>query len=190
MIGFHKQVSIRQKIITNSTFTSGVVLVIAATTMPLSDYYKKRNAMVETTSMLADLVEINVGAALVFRDPEAAMEVLSELKAVPDVTSAFIYSADGELLAKYISNRPQHQNLQTQVQGNLYGYGQEQLSAVESQNYISAFTPKLLDLSAPLKVQDELVSMISIHVDLAPMITGFYLPVLHHHPMPMSIQPV
>ena len=115
MIGFHKRASIRQKIIAISTLTSGIVLTVAATTMLLSDFYKERSAIVETTSMLADLVEINVGAALVFRDPEAATEVLSELKAVPDVAAAYIYSDEGGLFAKYISEKPQHQNLQTQT---------------------------------------------------------------------------
>ena len=174
MIGFHKRASIRQKIIAISTLTSGIVLTVAATTMLLSDFYKERGAIVETTSMMADLVEINVGAALAFQDPEAATEVLSELKAVPDIAAAFIYSVKGDLFAKYISEKPQHQNLQAQKTDGVYGHPLQQLRDIGVQDYITVFDSELLDLSAPIKVDGELVGLINIHVDLEPMINGFY----------------
>ena len=174
MIGFNKRASIRQKIIAISTLTSGIVLTVAATAMLLSDLYIERNAIVKATSMLADLIEINVGAALVFKDPEAATEVLSELKAVPDIAAAFLYSSEGDLFAEYTSENPQHQNLQAQTTDNTYRNPLEKLRDIGAQNYITAFKSKLLDLSAPIKVDGETVGLINIYMDLEPMIAGFY----------------
>ncbi|MFC1778327.1 CHASE sensor domain-containing protein, partial [Pseudomonadota bacterium] len=174
MIGFNKRASIRQKIIAISTLTSGIVLTVAATAMLLSDLYIERNAIVKATSMLADLIEINVGAALVFKDPEAATEVLSELKAVPDIAAAFLYSSEGDLFAEYTSENPQHQNLQAQTTDNTYRNPLEKLRDIGAQNYITAFKSKLLDLSAPIKVDGETVGLINIYMDLEPIIAGFY----------------
>lgn len=174
MIGLHKRASIRQKIIAISTLSSGVVLTIAAATILLSDLYIERKAIVKTTSMLADLIEINVGAALVFEDPETATEVLSELKTVPDIAAVFLYASEGALFAKYIGENPQHQYFQDQTADNAYANAQEKLRNIGTQDYITAFESKMLDLSAPIKVDGETVGFVNIYMDLEPMITGFY----------------
>jgi len=174
MIGFLKITSIRQGIIAISTFTSGIVLLIAATTMMLSDFFKERSAIVQSTAMLSNLVEINAGATLVFRDPEAAAEVLSVLRAEQNIATALIYSDEGELFAKYISERPQHRKLQAQTSDNERAYRQERLNTLGSPTYTAVFRPMLLDFSAPIRVDGETVGVLNMQVDLEPMTSWFY----------------
>ena len=80
MIGFLKITSIRQGIIAISTFTSVIVLLIAATTIMLSDFFKERSAIVQSTAMLSNLVEINAGAM------ENAIALVEEGVACPLLT--------------------------------------------------------------------------------------------------------
>jgi signal transduction histidine kinase/ActR/RegA family two-component response regulator len=174
MIGFLKITSIKQGIIAISTITSGIVLLIAATTMMLSDFYKERSAIVQATAMLSNLVEINAGATLVFRDPEAAVEVLSVLRAEQNIATALIYSGEGELFAKYTSERPQHRKLLAQSSDNEHAYRQERLNTLDSPTYTAVFRPMLLDFSAPISVDGEAVGVLNMQVDLEPMTTWFY----------------
>jgi len=60
-----------------------------------------RSAMVEDLSVLAAVIGMNAGPALVFDDQSAAAETLSALSAQGHVMAAVIYGADDQVFARY-----------------------------------------------------------------------------------------
>jgi two-component system, sensor histidine kinase and response regulator len=60
-----------------------------------------RRNMADNCRTLAEVFSANSTAALSFRDPAAAKELLATLAASPDVVSAVVYSADGRPFAVY-----------------------------------------------------------------------------------------
>lgn len=65
------------------------------------DLWGLKTAMGRDLETLADVLARNSTAALAFRDPAAARDVLQALRAEPSVTAACIYTQDGSPLAKY-----------------------------------------------------------------------------------------
>ena len=96
------------------------------------------------------------------------------LRAEQNIATALIYSDEGELLAKYISERPQHRKLKAQTSDNERAYRQERLNTLGSPTYTAVFRPMLLDFSAPIRVDGETVGVLNMQVDLEPMTSWFY----------------
>jgi PAS domain S-box-containing protein len=71
--------------------------------------YETRSSAVATSQNLetmAGIIASNSTAALVFDDPKLAQEILSGLKAEPDVTAAAIYDRYGKLYSYYPAGSP------------------------------------------------------------------------------------
>jgi signal transduction histidine kinase/DNA-binding response OmpR family regulator len=77
-------------------------LLVACAAVLAYDQITARNSMRNDLDVLAEIFSANSTAALTFADRPAAEELLSTLKAKRHVTSAFLYTADGELFAKYL----------------------------------------------------------------------------------------
>jgi signal transduction histidine kinase/CheY-like chemotaxis protein len=73
--------------------TSGAILVY--------DYFYGRESMRHSTEVLAEIIGSNSTAALAFDDARTANEILSGLKADPQVVSAHIFTREGRLFARY-----------------------------------------------------------------------------------------
>ncbi|HEV8524931.1 MAG TPA: CHASE sensor domain-containing protein, partial [Terriglobales bacterium] len=72
------------------------------------DVVANRRAMVQEVETLAGMVGENSTAALTFRDLQAAQQVLSALRADPNILAACIYSAAGEPFAHYARQGIEH----------------------------------------------------------------------------------
>ena len=107
--------SIKKKVILISTATSAIVLTFAAMVLIAGDYVAERNAIVESTSILAKVIGINSGAALAFQDPDAAKEILSALAVRTDIAAGTIRARDGKIFAAYYSARPRHKVLLNEI---------------------------------------------------------------------------
>ncbi|HZU41380.1 MAG TPA: response regulator [Terriglobales bacterium] len=98
--------SIRRKLILIIMATSSTVLLLASAALVSYDLLTFRAAMIRDVATLADVIGGNCTAALAFRDPQAAEDVLSALRAEPNVTAAAIYTRDKELFAHYQRDNP------------------------------------------------------------------------------------
>ncbi|MFT5692931.1 MAG: signal transduction histidine kinase, partial [Oceanicoccus sp.] len=174
MINWLNKSSIKKKIILMSTATSAIVLTFAAVVLIASDYVSERNAIVESTSILAKVIGINSGAALAFQDPDAAKEILSALAVRTDIAAGSIRARDGEIFAAYYSSRPQHKALLNEIQANEGQFNRSKIDAFGTSSYVAQFRSSYLELSAPLKVSGEMLGVISINVDLAPLASSIY----------------
>ncbi len=82
-------------------FTVILALLPACGAVLTHDWISDRSEMRNDLETLADMIGSNSTAALTFHDQQAAEEVLSGLRAKPHIIAASIYSAEGELLARY-----------------------------------------------------------------------------------------
>ncbi len=99
--------SIKNKITLLMVFTSVVVLTIATMSFMLFQVFSISKASLQELSTLAKTIGINSRAPLTFNDRTSALETLSALSAVPDVTTATIFTPDGSPFAHY--KRPGNQ---------------------------------------------------------------------------------
>jgi PAS domain S-box-containing protein len=92
---------IRRKLMTIMLFTTGLVLLPTCAAFLGYELLTYRAAAVRELSTLGQIVAANSTAALAFRNPDDAREVLAALKAEPRILAATLYDADGRVFAVY-----------------------------------------------------------------------------------------
>src|SRR5580698_4773302 len=92
----YRNLPIKYKLRMMIMFTVSVALILACSAVLAYDQLAARNSMRSELGVLADIFSANSTAALSFKDPLAANELLSTLKANRHILNALIYSADGE----------------------------------------------------------------------------------------------
>jgi len=92
---------IKQKMIAIALLSTVIGLAVALTILVASDIYTlRRNAQLFASS-LARVVAVNSSAALAFRDPDTAREILAAFGSVPEVAGSRIRTLDGLEFARY-----------------------------------------------------------------------------------------
>ncbi|MGD0651208.1 MAG: CHASE sensor domain-containing protein [Verrucomicrobiia bacterium] len=81
--------------------TSTVALVLACAGFVAYEVIAFRQTMTQNLTTLAQIIGDNSSGALDFNDPKAAQEILSALRAEPNITAACIYTKDGQRFATY-----------------------------------------------------------------------------------------
>ena len=81
--------------------TTGTALLLASVAFASIEIVRFRGSMVRNLSALAEVIGLNTGPAMLFRDPESAEETLSALTAEEHVLLAVVYDTTGSLFARY-----------------------------------------------------------------------------------------
>lgn len=100
----YADLSIRRKLMLIILSTSGIVLLLTAVAFISYEWITFRRGLVVNVTTLARVVADNSTAALAFRSPADAREVLNALKAEKTIIAAVLYDHDGELFAFYPDN--------------------------------------------------------------------------------------
>ena len=100
-----RDLPIRRKLQVIIMITAGAALLLASAAILSYDYFVFREALQSDLSVLADIVGANSTAALSFGDERAANELLAGLRAKPSIESAYLYSSDGKVFARYDRGR-------------------------------------------------------------------------------------
>ncbi|MBC8094665.1 MAG: PAS domain S-box protein, partial [Akkermansiaceae bacterium] len=93
--------SIRRKITAAIMLTSLTVVLLTVAVFMIHDLTTIRRNTIRDFSTLARIIAWNSTAALAFRNENDAREVLSSLAAEPQILSAALYDAQGQLFATY-----------------------------------------------------------------------------------------
>jgi PAS domain S-box-containing protein len=96
--------SLRRKQTLVVFLASTAALLLAVTGFVVSDVITYRRATTQTLGMLAQLVGENCSGALDFNQPEPAAEILSALRAQPEIMGAFLFDRFGRVFAAYPTN--------------------------------------------------------------------------------------
>ncbi|HXM12411.1 MAG: response regulator [Candidatus Sulfotelmatobacter sp.] len=97
-----RDMSIGRKITAIILTTSFIKLLLVCLVLAAYDARSLRQTMSQDLATLADVIAGNSTAALTFHDTRAAQDVLSALRAQPQIAVACIYSADGKPFATYL----------------------------------------------------------------------------------------
>ena len=81
--------------------TSAAAIVLTSCGFVAYELVASRRQMLQQVGTLARIVAANSTAALAFRDPEDAGEVLEALRTEPTIATAVLYDADGRAFATY-----------------------------------------------------------------------------------------
>lgn len=89
--------SLRRHVLVFAFLVSGIVLVSVGSILFVHHLGQARNRLADSLQSTARIIAANVSAALVFRDPNAAAEILSSLRHDPLIISAALYDLQGGL---------------------------------------------------------------------------------------------
>jgi two-component system, sensor histidine kinase and response regulator len=101
LAGRYRNLKVKHKLLIIIMFTAGVALWLACGAILTYDQVSKRSEMRGNLEVLAEIIGLNSTAALTFRDPRAAEEALSALKAMPHIVTACIYTGGRTPFARY-----------------------------------------------------------------------------------------
>ena len=98
---FLRNVSLKRKLVVIIMLTSSAALLLAGAAFVTYEMDQFRKDMVNDLTIKADVIGSQSTAALKFKEPKAATEILDKLKADQHVIAACIYDRDDKVLAKY-----------------------------------------------------------------------------------------
>src|SRR5438477_1151667 len=117
---FLRDVSLKWKLMVIIMLISSVALLLACAAFVLYEVLLFRKDVVDDLTVKAEVIGSQSTAALKFRDPRAAAEILEKLKAEKRIVAACVYGHDGQVLAKY--QRPDAQGNFAPPQPRYNGY--------------------------------------------------------------------
>ncbi len=143
----------------------GVTILVGIFTVTAGLIYREnetlRDFKVAELETLASVVATNSAAAVLFRDGEAAAEILSSLKSVSDVVSADIVDKEGNIFSRY-----QAQNTEPQHQVTDF------LSVFRAKK--SVITGNHIWTAAPIILDGEEVGLLVLTSSTAPLVAQFW----------------
>ncbi len=140
--------TLKQRLILISILTTGAALLLASSTMFVSQLISLRDSLVKDLTIKAEVIGKQCAAALMFNVPADAGETLSALQVDPQISYAAVYTRQGELFAEYRDPKTAEARSQP-FQGNGYRFGM---------NHI--------DIARPIMVQHEQAGSIFIRSGL------------------------
>ncbi len=97
-----RDIEVGQKLTLIIMLTSGVALLLACGAFLANEMITFRTTIIGDLSSHARIIAENSTAALSFGDAQAAEETLEALRVSPRIKAAWIYTADGQLFARYL----------------------------------------------------------------------------------------
>ncbi len=98
---FFRNLSIRRKLIALMLLGTVSVVSITLSIFTVNELISSRRGVLDELSAIARVIGISTASSLVFNDQKSAKEMLSAINAQPDIISAGVYLADGNLFAEY-----------------------------------------------------------------------------------------
>jgi two-component system, NtrC family, sensor kinase len=100
-MAWYSNYSIRRKLILIIMMVSGVALLLISGTLVAYEIMTFRQAMIQQSTTLANIIGYNCAASIIFHEADDAEVTLASLASEPKVESACIYIEDGTILSKY-----------------------------------------------------------------------------------------
>ena len=98
---FFRNLSLGRKLISLMLLSSISVVSITLSIFVINELIASRRGVLDELSAIARVIGLSTASSLVFNDQNSAKEMLSAINAQPDIISAGVYSATGELFAEY-----------------------------------------------------------------------------------------
>lgn len=120
-----RDLSIKWKLMLIAMLTSSVTLLLAGVAYVAYDLITLRHAMTRDLQTLAQIIGTNSKAALVFNEEHSAEETLAALRAEQHIVSAYLYTTEGEVFARYLrdNEKGEFSPPEPQEDGHRFGNG-------------------------------------------------------------------
>ena len=164
---FLTRLSLKHRIIVISVFSSAMALFLSATLIIAGDYMQARERLVQSASVLANIVSYNAGTALAFRDRTAANDSLSMIGNYPHIIEATILSNEGVVFGVFKSPHSRHQKLQSAYSETDTTLAQSSSKKRVSFTGVSQFTDDFLEYATPIIFDEKQQGIFSLRIDLA-----------------------
>jgi signal transduction histidine kinase len=158
-----RDISVKYKITAITLLTAFVVLVLASVVFVGARWLSDRQAIGQELETIADIIGNNSTAAIAFDDRQGAREILSALRANPNIEWAFVYRANGTILAEYISDRLKAGS--TALEYNEQRRRGPQAGRTPSSGL--AYTNEFVEIYRPIRLDGKTVGAVFIRSDLA-----------------------
>ena len=99
-----KDIPIQKKLMKVILLIIGVVLFVTCITFFIYEFYTFRQSTIEKVTTLGKIISANSTAALAFDNNDDASEILTALKAEPNIVAACLYDTKGNLFSQYPGN--------------------------------------------------------------------------------------
>ncbi|MEH6611270.1 MAG: ATP-binding protein [Halioglobus sp.] len=166
--------SLKQKIIAISMATSAVVLCLAALAIIVTEYIRERQEIIQSVTILSNIVGLNASAALAFDDPNSANEVLSALAEQPTIVAATIYLNSGVRFSSFTSENPKHHALQAKELSDHQITSKYKTSESSEFGRMLNFQNTYLDFSSPITFDGSQLGALKVRIDLTPLHKRIY----------------
>ncbi len=93
--------SIRKKLFILLSLTAVVTLLLVTSALVFNEKWSTQKNLVREMRSMADVVALNIGAALLFNDQQTAREDLASLAAKPEIAAAIVYDKDGNAFGQF-----------------------------------------------------------------------------------------
>jgi signal transduction histidine kinase/ActR/RegA family two-component response regulator len=161
--------SIKTKVVAISTLCSALFLCLAAVIIIVLIYMNAHSTAMKTNAIIADILGFHAGAAIVFEDQEAGIELLGALSEQPDILSATIVTTGGIPFSRYTSSRPSHSRLLAKMSTGEYEFTQKRKHASGDLGKLVEYTSEILYLSSPINLNGNRVGTLNLSIDLTPL---------------------
>jgi signal transduction histidine kinase/ActR/RegA family two-component response regulator len=160
---FCRNASLKQKLTTIIMLISLIVLLLASGTFIVSKVVTYRHAMINRLASTAGIIGTNAQPAIILGRKHIAEQMLASLASEPDISSAYIFSAEGKPIAHYLgSNRPENNP------GAIVTIDPEDINKViQSKKEHYNFDRHNLILFAPILDANKLNGVIALQADLS-----------------------
>ena len=161
--------SIKQKVIAIALVSTVIGLAVALTILVASDIYTLRGNARDFASSLARVVAVNSSAALAFRDPDTANEILAAFSSVPDVAAARVRTLEGDSFASYRNQLPRHAALLARLDagGEAHFRPPDNAETVGPGQPSSVFHDGYLEVSQEIAVNGKPLGVMDLVLDLS-----------------------
>jgi len=106
IFGVFHAMPLKGKLLLLLGLTSALSLLFACSALLFTDLFHIRESLVERLTEQAGFIGNNSSAALVFKDEDAAQEILSVLQHQSNILQAVMFTPTGEILAQYLPGPP------------------------------------------------------------------------------------
>ena len=96
-----ERLPIRRRLTLIILMICAAALIVACGTLAVYERFEFRQALARDSTVMADIIARNSGAALAFDDEKAGREVLAAMQSEPHVVAAAIYDRDNRRFAEY-----------------------------------------------------------------------------------------
>lgn len=101
LTGYLANISIRRKLMLLIMATCGLILLATTVVFVAKESNAILNQQRKNLSSLADIIGKNVSAALMFNDPQSALDTMSSLSVKTDILAAYILRNDATIFSRY-----------------------------------------------------------------------------------------